>query len=416
MDPAPAVSGMAGTALPPGAGEALDALPYPVVVVGVGSGAVLFANRAAVAASLVPPSLSFSPSSSAAGEAPGLDGAGAGWVNGCHPGERLAPADTPLARAARGEEFNGWRVIRHDVTNAGGGGGDAAGARRATYLVSARRTAGAGAGAGAAAVVSFIDVTSMELAEAELRQGLHARDEFVSVATHELKEPLSSILLSLQLLEMIAGRGDTVPSAEVLSAVSVVRRQGDRLARLIENLLDVSRINNHRLQLDREAVDVCELVGECVEHARELARQAGSTITLDAACGTCIAYVDRVRLEQVVGNLLTNAVKYGAGRPIDVRLDATAATVVLKVADQGIGIAPADQGRVFERFERATDGHLRRSLGLGLFIVRSVVEAHGGTVRLHSEVGRGSTFTVELPRRRLPDREPPAHAGGGAEP
>lgn len=92
-------------------------------------------------------------------------------------------------------------------------------------------------------------------------------------------------------------------------------------------------------------------------------------------------------------------------------MTATDNTVVLQVADQGIGIAPADQQRVFERFERATKGHLRRSLGLGLYIVRSVVEAHGGSIRLHSEVGKGSTFTVELPRRRLPDR---GGGGGGA--
>lgn len=288
-----AAAGLAGRWAPAGAAE-LDALPYPVLLIERGgAGAVRFANAAARAAGLAPQ--------------PAVPG-GDGRFTADHyltdeQGRRLSAGDTPTARAARGEEFSTLHVAWHGP------------AGRTAFLAFARRVAPpTDDGDGRATkpdlvAVSFIDVPAAEAVEAELRESLSARDEFVSVATHELKEPLASILLSLQLLEMIAGGGSSVPADEVLSTVGVLRRQGDRLARLIENLLDVSRINNNRMRLDLEALDVCDLVRDCVEHFRQAAARAGCTLTFDDACPSCIGYFDRLRLEQVVSNLLSNAIK-----------------------------------------------------------------------------------------------------------
>jgi signal transduction histidine kinase len=122
-------------------------------------------------------------------------------------------------------------------------------------------------------------------------------------------------------------------------------------------------------------------------------------------CASTIGYFDRMKLEHALGNLLSNAIKYGGGRPVTVRLEADSATVRLVDEDQGIGIALAQHDRIFDRFERATRDHREKSLGLGLYIVRSIVEAHGGTIGLRSAPGEGSTFTIELPRRRVPGHE-----------
>ena len=126
-----------------------------------------------------------------------------------------------------------------------------------------------------------------------------------------------------------------------------------------------------------------------------------------------IGYFDRMQLEHVVGNLVSNALKYGAGRPVALRLRGDEESAVIEVEDHGIGIAASDLGRVFERFERASGAHREKSLGLGLYIVRNLVEAHGGTIGVRSAPGDGSTFIVTLPRKRLPGRDSPPPGDGG---
>jgi signal transduction histidine kinase len=257
--------------------------------------------------------------------------------------------------------------------------------------------------------LSFLDITGRKSTEAEYRQALEARDEFFSVATHELKDPLFSLQLSLQLLRHSAERHGEVP-AHVLHHMDVSERQIARLARLIDNLLDVSRIANRRLQLDLEALDLCELVHQVAGRFQNQASSAATPLASEG-CEPVIGYFDRLKLEQVVGNLLSNAIKYGGGNPVTVRVRGEDGTAVVEVEDRGAGIPSEDQARIFERFERASKGHKKASLGLGLYIVRSLVEAHGGTVGVRSEPGKGSTFIVELPRNRLqPGECPPAGA------
>jgi signal transduction histidine kinase len=174
-----------------------------------------------------------------------------------------------------------------------------------------------------------------------------------------------------------------------------------RLGKLVTDLLDVARIRTGRFEVHRERFELRELVDEA--RGRFGDGQAMPEVTVTAT-GPAEGYWDRFRLEQVVLNLLGNAVKYGAGKPIDVRIQSGPAGVVLEVHDRGIGIPPDKLGLVFERFARAVSDRHYGGLGLGLYIVREIVQAHGGAVGVSSELGEGSTFRVELPWGE-PERE-----------
>jgi signal transduction histidine kinase len=171
----------------------------------------------------------------------------------------------------------------------------------------------------------------------------------------------------------------------------------ERLTRLLDNLFDVSQITAGRLQLQREPCDLSEAVRAVVSGLSEQASRAGCAISMGAPAAL-LGNWDRFRIEQVITNLLTNAFKYGAGKPIEISLEASESTARLRVRDQGIGIASEATERIFERFERVATGHQRKSLGVGLYIARQVIDAHGGVVRVESSTPAGSTFIVELPR------------------
>jgi signal transduction histidine kinase len=173
-------------------------------------------------------------------------------------------------------------------------------------------------------------------------------------------------------------------------------RASQRLGLLIDDLLDVSRISSGRLSLQREEVDLAALTREVTARMSEELARAGNEVRLFSD-GPVTGQWDRLRLEQVLVNLLSNAAKYGAGRPVQVTVDVQGPVARLAVRDQGIGVAPEEQERIFERFERSASVQHFKGLGLGLWITRRIVEAHGGCIRLESKPGEGSTFTVELP-------------------
>jgi len=240
----------------------------------------------------------------------------------------------------------------------------------------------------------------------EAREAIRARDEFLSIASHELKTPLTTLRLQVQgVVRKIQTAGDVSGLQKVVPRLATAERQIERLTSLINSLLDISRITAGRLDLDREPVDLAALVREVAARHREELTQA--ECRLELACdGPSTGHWDRLRVEQIVVNLLSNAIKYGAGHPIEVDVGGDVATARLLIRDHGIGIPAEDQSRIFERFERAVSDRHYGGLGLGLWIVRQVVDALGGRIAVESLQGAGSTFIVELPRAA-----PPGDAG-----
>ena len=244
-------------------------------------------------------------------------------------------------------------------------------------------------------------VAERKRAEAEAREAVRARDEFLSIASHELKTPLTSLQLQL---EALGAKLKANPSSTGVPAkMQTILRQARRLGELIDNMLDVSRITSRRLHLTLEEVDFAALVQDVAARSEEVVSQAGSRLDL-ALNGPVWGHWDKERLHQVVDNLLSNAVKYGAGKPIEVSLQANAEAAVLQVRDRGIGISTQDQARIFQRFARAVSPRHYGGFGLGLWIARQIVEQLGGRIRVTSEVNQGSTFTVSLPYQR-PDQK-----------
>ncbi|MFL5345126.1 MAG: GAF domain-containing protein [Hyalangium sp.] len=223
------------------------------------------------------------------------------------------------------------------------------------------------------------------------------RDEFLQVAAHELRTPTTSLTLNVQSLLRAAKETGAVLSPEKLRArLEGVERSAGKLNVLVSELLDISRITSGSLHLAWEEVDLSAVVREVASRFEAQAAQAHAPIHV-AADGPLVGRWDRLRLEQIVTNLLSNALKYGAGHPVAVDTRVIGAHAQLTVRDEGIGIAPEALPRIFGRFERAVSERHYGGLGLGLYITRQIVVALGGTVHVESLPGQGATFTVELP-------------------
>lgn len=245
----------------------------------------------------------------------------------------------------------------------------------------------------------------------QVRELLHAqmaamrqRDEFISIAGHELKTPLTSLKLQLQLSQRGIENGDpdAFAPSHVTKLVLSANRQVDRLARLVEDMLDLARIETGKLAIDKRAVDLESIVRELADRFAPQFTANGATLDVYATEGSFRGYWDAYRIEQVASNLLANSLRYGANRPVSVRLNADAQRVYLSVKDAGPGIAVDDQQRIFERFERAVSSSEISGLGLGLYICREIVRAHNGDIRAVSAPGCGAEFIVELPRGNAP--------------
>jgi signal transduction histidine kinase len=236
---------------------------------------------------------------------------------------------------------------------------------------------------------------------ATLQRTLKARDEFLSAASHELRTPITTLSLQtdglLSMPSVVANGGRRATDERMLRRLAAIRRQVIRLNQLVDQLLDVSRLIEGRLELRPEEVDLQALVIEAIDLMRESATQAGSPVLLRLR-PEVVGNWDRVRIGQVITNLLSNAIKFGCGRPIEVELDADENKARVQVRDAGEGILPQEQERIFQRFERATSVQRHPGLGLGLWICKQIVDASHGTISVQSEPGHGSTFSVELPR------------------
>jgi PAS domain S-box-containing protein len=231
----------------------------------------------------------------------------------------------------------------------------------------------------------------------ELRVALSTRDRFLSIASHELRTPLTTLMLQVERLGSAQPTADHALPPALATRVAMMTRQVDRLSALVEQLLDVARIHEGRLELHLEEVDLGALVLEVVERFEEQAARAKTPIEvrIDKPVAGCW---DRLRLDQVLTNLVSNAVKYGRNGRIAITAAADDSFASVVVADRGIGIRPEDRGRLFGRFERLASDPAIGGIGLGLWITREIVEALGGTIGVESELGEGSTFVVTLPR------------------
>ena len=246
-----------------------------------------------------------------------------------------------------------------------------------------------------------VDLSELKRIEAErdrlyeeARDAVKARDAFLSVAGHEIRTPLSALNITMyQLARQVRALGNE----KAIDLATRSEKQVARLIRLADELLDVSRISSGALHLGPEEMDLGLLARDVVERLEEGAGRAGCKLTLHASDGV-IGFWDRLRMDQVLSNLLTNAMKFCADSPIEVAVLSRGETALMTVTDHGIGIHDEDQRRIFERFGRVVSGHTYPGMGLGLFITREIVEAHGGKIAVESRPGAGARFEVTLPR------------------
>jgi signal transduction histidine kinase len=223
------------------------------------------------------------------------------------------------------------------------------------------------------------------------------KDQFVSTVTHELRTPLTSMI---GYLEMLTGESDVgeLSAEEQQHFLEIVDRNCQRLNRLVDDILTIARIDSGRFSLERTSVDLVSLAAEQIESIRAAAEQKEVEIRLTIDQDPPPFYADAMRLGQLLDNLLSNAVKFTpAGSVVRVTLALRGDTVRVEVADSGVGIPRDELDKLFDRFFRASTAAAVQGTGLGLSIAKSIVEAHGGAISVESEIGVGTTFSVDLP-------------------
>jgi PAS domain S-box-containing protein len=227
---------------------------------------------------------------------------------------------------------------------------------------------------------------------ARAQEAVRLRDEFLSLAAHELRTPLTGLNLQVQSLASIASL-----DPKAMTRVRRIEATCSRLQGLIDVMLDVSRIATGRLDLNPTHGDLLAAVQEVIDRLAEHAAEASCVVTLDKRVDRASGEWDMPRMEQVITNVLQNAFKYAAGKPVVLRVDATSAGVTIAVEDGGPGVRAEDAGRIFERFERAASERNYPGMGLGLYIAREIVRAHGGTIGVENRAEGGARFTIHLP-------------------
>jgi PAS domain S-box-containing protein len=232
----------------------------------------------------------------------------------------------------------------------------------------------------------------------QAQNAIRARDEFLSIASHELRTPLTPLQLQLQRLvgERYKQTLEKLSPERLQDILKRSERQVHRLSSLIDNLLDVSRITSGRMKLQPERMDLAEVVRDVTGRFSEELNRSECTLKLQLS-DPVVGLWDRLRVEQIVTNLLVNAIKYGSGKPIEIAVERNNRSARFTIRDHGIGIPFNEQARIFGRFERAVSNREYGGLGLGLYITRQIVDAHNGSIAVESDAGAGAFFTVELP-------------------
>ena len=236
---------------------------------------------------------------------------------------------------------------------------------------------------------------------ADLERQLAARDEFLATISHELRNPLTPLLFQTRVIAARLAADPTQPPSPdwTISRVRRLEHQLQRVTEVLDRLLDLSRLASGRIDLRLEEVDLTEVLRDVIAGFEPELAIAACDVRLEAA-GPLVGRWDGMRIEQVCRNLLSNAIRYGAGRPIDIRIDSDDFFAVLEVRDYGVGIDREHQQKIFERFERGAVDRRGGGFGVGLWVVKNICLAFGGTVSVESEPGKGAKFVVILPRNR----------------
>lgn len=310
---------------------------------------------------------------------------GVGWAEGVHPFDFQNCIDTYMANFRERKPFEmEYRLMRHD------------GQYRWILDRGAARYSPDGVFEGY--IGSCTDITERKVLEEELRKTIHLREEFLSIASHELKTPLTSLGLQIHIFEHLLKERKSWEelNTQLPPMMNIAQRQLRHMADLVEKLLDISRIETGNFTMQTDLMDLAETVNEIIAQMHELARQAGCDITLSSE-GPVTGHWDRPRIEQVISNLLNNAIKYAPGKPIAIHLEAANGNVVMEVEDQGPGIPVDLHQSIFEKFHRGASDRNPGGLGLGLFIVKQIVQGHGGSISVQNGAKGGTRFRVELP-------------------
>jgi len=310
---------------------------------------------------------------------------GVGWAEGVHFEDFQRCVDTYMAAFNQRETFEmEYRLRRHD------------GEYRWILDRGTPRYTPDGTFAGY--IGSCVDITQQKELEMELREAVHTRDEFLAVASHELRTPIAALQLKVDsMLRSLQKQSHEHQSRRLEKYVLATREHIAQLSEMVNSLLDTSRLADGQIVLDYEWIDLALLTQQVVQRFKDTALQARCDVQLKIQ-SVPKGMWDRQRVEQVLTNLLSNAVKYGAGKPVEVVLEQIEDQVKITVSDHGIGISRESQRLLFERFARMVSPPEHKGLGLGLWICREIVEAHHGHIAVQSELGVGATFKVELPK------------------
>lgn len=247
-------------------------------------------------------------------------------------------------------------------------------------------------------VMTIRDVTSKMDTERELKSAINSRDEFLSIVSHELKTPLTSLKLQNQTAIRKIKKGSSSDLSDDKLAILFDKNENqiNRVIRLVDDMLDLTRIQSGKFSYNFVKCDLRDVILDVVDRFKDQFENAGSEL-INKGQNSVIGFFDRDRIEQVIVNLLTNALKYGKGNAVVIMLETLNNVARLEVQDHGIGIKLEDFEVIFKKYERVISANEVSGLGIGLFICREIVEAHGGTIWLESVVGEGSNFIAELP-------------------
>lgn len=253
--------------------------------------------------------------------------------------------------------------------------------------------------------LSFIDINESKRLEQKLNEAIIIRDDFLSISSHELNTPLTSLKIQSQLLkrDIVENNPKAYDPVRIRKFSEHTEKQVSRLARLIDDMLDVARIRSGKLTIKKEKFDLSQFIKEVVVRMDPHFKLAGLDYPAfkTDGCEKIVGEWDSVRIEQVISNLINNAIRYGEGKPISLALECLEDKVIFSVHDNGMGVEKSSLERIFNRFERASEKQQTQGLGLGLYIAKQIVVAHHGRIWAESTKGTGTTFYVELPLKSV---------------